>query len=42
MKDINNLILTEDDLVSLREAEAEYKDGKTISLGKLKEELALL
>jgi hypothetical protein len=34
-------ILTEDDLVSIEEAEKEYKEGRTISHRQLKKELGL-
>lgn len=36
---IEDITLTEDDIKSLQEAEAEYKEGKTISLEDLKKEL---
>ena len=34
-------ILDEDDLASIREAEEDLKEGRTISLGQLKKELGL-
>jgi len=34
-------VMTQDDLESLEEAEKEFKEGKTTSLSKLKEELGL-
>ncbi|MEK6823464.1 MAG: hypothetical protein AABY06_00355 [Nanoarchaeota archaeon] len=36
---IEDITLTEDDLEAIREAENEYKEGKTISLENLKKEL---
>lgn len=38
---VDDSILTEDDLLAIREAEAEYKEGKTLSHEKLKKELGL-
>ena len=38
---IVDVTLTEDDLVSLKEAEEDFKNRKTISHGKLKKELSL-
>ncbi len=36
---IEDITLTDDDLEAIREAENEYKEGKTISLENLKKEL---
>ena len=38
---IEDITLTEDDLISLEEAEKEYREGKTISLENLKKELGI-
>jgi len=38
---IEDITLTEDDLVSLEEAEKEHKEGKTASLEDLKKELEI-
>lgn len=38
---IDDITLTEDDLQSLRQADKEFKEGKTISHVKLKKELGL-
>lgn len=38
---IEDVTLTEDDLLSLEEAEKEFKEGKTTSHEKLKKELGL-
>lgn len=38
---IDDSNLTEDDLISLKDAEKEYKEGKTTSLKNLKKELGI-
>lgn len=38
---IEDITLTEDDLISLEEAEKEHKEGKTTSLEDLKKELGM-
>lgn len=38
---VEDMALTEDDVKSLKEAEEEYKEGKTTSLEDLKKELEL-